>query len=150
MRHARVLIVDADRRLRSQLYTRLLDREVFSDSVSNGSEAFEYLRDRRYGLILLDLELGNDEAYRVIDAVRVLAVPERPMILATMGRDGKSSVDSDLVQIVMRKPLRLAEVADMIRSCVGSPADVMSRRQQRGDRAIEMIGGDQQIVSVVG
>lgn len=137
MRHARVLIVDGDRRLRSQLYTRLLDLEVFSDSVSNGSEAFEYLRDRSYGLILLDLELGNDEAYKIIDSVRVLSAAERPMVLATAARDSEPSIDSDLVQIVMRKPLRLGDVAEMIRSCVGSAVD--RTRDERSNGAIDLI-----------
>jgi DNA-binding response OmpR family regulator len=150
MRHARVLIVDSDRRLRSQLYTRLLDVEVFSDSVSNANEALEYLRDRSYGLILLDLELPNDEAFSVMNNVRMIALAERPMILATAARDAKADIDPELVQIVMRKPLRLADVADMIRSCVGSARNVMAGSEQGSNGSIELIGGDQQIVSVVG
>ena len=118
MKHARVLIADTDRRLRSQLYTRLLDVEVFSDSVSNANEAMEYLRDRRYGVVLLDLELGSHEPLAVIDFIRAIPASDRPIILATAAKEVSVNLDADLVQIVIRKPLRLADVADMIRSCV--------------------------------
>ena len=118
MRHARVLIADTDRRLRTQLYTRLLDVDVFSDSVSNANEAMECLRDRRYGVVLLDLEIGTHEAVAVIDYIRALPANGRPIVLATASKEVTLSLDADLVQIVIRKPLRLADVADMIRSCV--------------------------------
>jgi DNA-binding NtrC family response regulator len=149
MTHARVLIIDTDRRLRTQLYTRLLDVDIFSDAVSNANEAIEYLRDRNYGLILLDLDLMNDEAFTVIDQVRLLPIADRPMVLATASRDGRTSVDPELVQIVIRKPLRLVEVADMIRSCVGSTRELMPRREERADRSFDLIGGDQGVVSLV-
>lgn len=74
---------------------------------------------------------------------------ERPMVLATAGRDAKPNLDADLVQIVMRKPLRLADVADTIRSCVGSARDAMARRGERVDSRLELLGGDEQIVGVV-
>lgn len=124
MKHARVLVADTDRRLRTQLYTQLLDVEVFSDSVSSANEAMEYLRDRRYGVILLDLDLGPEESYAIIDLVRALPVADRPIVLATATKEVTSALDADLVQIVIRKPLRLADVADMIRSCVYSGGSV--------------------------
>ena len=150
MKHARVLIADNDRRLRAQLYTRLLDIEVFSDSVSNISDAMEYMRDRKYGLVLLDLELPNGEAYGLIDQIRLLALVDRPMILATASRDLQPTIDPDLVQIIMRKPLRLADVADMIRSCLHSAIDAMSASDKRANGRIELTGGDEQPVRVVG
>lgn len=140
MRHARVLIADTDRRLRTQLYTRLLDLDVFSDCVSNANEAMEYLRDRRYGVVLLDLEIGTHEAVAVIDFVRALPANGRPIILATAAKEVTLSLDADLVQIVIRKPLRLADVADMIRSCVyhaPSANDVVPGIDQGLDGAIE-------------
>lgn len=149
MKHARVLIVDSDRRLRAQLDTRLADTGVLSDAVSNGSEALELLRDRSYGLILLDLELVNDEAYRILDSVRIVPLDERPMILGTSARDAEPTVDPELVQIVIRKPLRLADVADMIRSCVDSPRDAVTARDQRADRPFEFLAGDEEIVGIV-
>jgi hypothetical protein len=73
------------------------------------------------------------------------------MVLATASRNHQANVDPELVQIIMRKPVRLADVADMIRSCVGSvrAAHRVSSRDQRGDRAVEMRRGDEDGVSVV-
>jgi DNA-binding response OmpR family regulator len=151
MTHARVLIADGDRRFRSQIHTRLVDVDVFCDCVSTASEALENLRDRRYGLVLLDLDLPNEESYVVIDELRLFASGERPMVLATASRNHQANVDPELVQIIMRKPLRLADVADMIRSCVGSvrAAHRVAGSDQRADRAIEVRSGDQDGVGIV-
>lgn len=140
MKHARVLVVDTDRRLRTQLYTRLLDVDVFSDSVSNGNEAMEYLRDRNYGVVLLDLELATNEAHAVIDYIRAQPADHRPIILATAAREVTVALDAELVQIVIRKPLRLADVADMIRSCVyhaRSSTDIVPGFDESVDGAVE-------------
>ena len=42
----------------------------------------------------------------------------RPMVLATTGSDGRPSVDSELVQIVLRKPFSIEDLAEIIRSCI--------------------------------
>lgn len=150
MSSARVLIADGDRRLRTQLYTRLLDVDVFSDAVATANDALEYLRDRAYGLILLDLDLPNAEAYAVIDQLRLMTRPERPMVLATASREHQPTVDPDLVQIIMRKPLRLADVADMIRSCVGpTRINNVPGGRQRSNGPIDLIGGHEQGIRVV-
>ena len=140
MKHARVLIVDGDRHLRTQLYSRLLDVDVFSDSVSEGEDAIENLLDRRYGLILLDLDLPSHAAARVIDFVRSTPSSERPILLATAARESAPTLDPELVQIVIRKPLRLSEVAEMIRSCVygaQSGGNSMPGGAQRGHRPVQ-------------
>lgn len=147
--HSRVLIADPDRRLRTQLDTRLLDLEVFSDSAATANEALELLRDRNYGLILLDLEMPNDEAYSLLDAVRRLPRAEQPMMVATASARAKPNVDPELVQIILRKPLRLADVAEIIRSCVGSARDAVAGSDKRVDGSIELIGGNEQVVGVV-
>ena len=151
MNSARVLIADGDRRFRSQLYTRLLDLDLFSDCVATANDAVEYLRDRTYGLVIVDLELPNGEGYAVLDELRLVANTSRPMVLVTASRDNQASVDPDLVQIIMRKPVRLADVADMIRSCVGSTGggDSVSRAAKSGDGAIDLSRGDQNGVGIV-
>ena len=148
--HSRVLIADTDRRLRTQLYTRLLDLEVFSDSVATANEALESRRDHAYGLILLDVEMPNDEAYALMDAVRRLPRAQRPMIVATASSQSKPNIDPELVQIILRKPLRLADVAEIIRSCIGSARHAVAAADEGVDRSIDLIGGNEQVVGVVG
>jgi DNA-binding response OmpR family regulator len=149
MRQSRVLIADGDSRLRSQLYTRLLDVELFSDCISNATDGFEYLRERTYALVLVDLELPNGEAWDLIDRVRLIPGERRPMVLATVGREPFGVLDPDIVQIVMRKPLRLAELAEMIRSCIDSRNDAMARRDQRARRGLDAGSGNEDPVGVV-
>jgi DNA-binding NtrC family response regulator len=150
MTRARVLIADADQRLRSQLFTRLLDVEVFSDAASSANEGFDFLRDRSYGLAVIDLDLPNGEAYALLDRIKDLSRDDRPMVMATVSRQPQAAVDPDVVQIVMRKPIRLVEVAEMIRSCLDSRADAMARGAQRARRSVELSSGNEEPVSVVG
>ena len=150
MTRARVLIADADQRLRSQLFTRLLDVEVFSDAASSANEGFDFLRDRSYGLAVIDLDLPNGEAYALLDRIKDLSRDDRPMVMATVSRQPQAAVDPDVVQIVMRKPIRLVEVAEMIRSCLDSRADAMARRAQRARRSVELSSGNEEPVRVVG
>ncbi len=71
------------------------------------------------------------------------------MVLVTAARDAKAGIDGDLVQIVMRKPLRPADVADIIRSRVSSTRNAMTRRGEGADGRLELLGGDEQVVGVV-
>jgi DNA-binding NtrC family response regulator len=150
MTPARVLIADSDQRLRSQLYTRLLDVEVFADAASSANEGFDFLRDRSYGLVIVDLDLPNGEAYALLERIKLLPGDDRPMVIATLKREPQAVVDPEVVQIVMRKPIRLLEVAEMIRSCLDSRADAMARRAQRTRRSFELSAGNEEPVRVVG
>ena len=150
MTRARVLIADGDRRLRAQLFTRLLDLEVFSDAASSANEGFDFLRDRSYGLVVIDLDLPNGEAYALLDRIKAVSRDDRPMVMATVNREPQSAVDPEVVQILMRKPIRLLEVAEMIRSCLDSRADAMARRAQRSRRRAELSSGNEEPVRVVG
>lgn len=149
MSNARVLIADTDRRLRASLYKRLLDAGIFSDCVATANDAIECMRDRAYGLVLLDLELPDGAGYALIEQIRVLPRTERPMILATASRDLQPGVDPELVQIIIRKPLRLIDVAEMIRACVGSVGNSVARGAKGADRGGEIAGPDEHGVRIV-
>jgi DNA-binding NtrC family response regulator len=115
--NARVLIAEGDADIRKRLRANLLALDVFSDCVSDGKAALTSLRERPYGIVILDLAVEKIEATRVIEAIGELQAP-RPMVLATTGSDGRPSVDSELVQIVLRKPFSVEDVAEIIRSCI--------------------------------
>jgi DNA-binding NtrC family response regulator len=115
--NARVLIADGDVEIRKRLYANLLALDVFSDCVSDGKAALAALRERPYGVVIVDLSVEKIDAAHIIDAIGELQAP-RPMVLATTGSDGRPSVDSELVQIVLRKPFSIEDLAEIIRSCI--------------------------------
>ena len=115
--NSRVLVVDADEQVRASLSTALLDRDVFCDAAASAREALVQLDARRYALMLLQLEMADMES--VLDCIRSLPASRRPIVLMTADvRSPKDAIDTDIVQIIIRRPLKIAEVAGMIRACL--------------------------------
>lgn len=129
----RVLIAEGDERLRRKLYGMLLDREIFSDCVSDGRSAVEKLRDEQYALVLLDLSLPHTAASDVMTAIAAIPVGRRPFILALATHHDARTLDVDLVQIVLRKPFDLASAADIVQSCMKSTLRQEARAKARGE-----------------
>lgn len=114
----RVLIADADPGVRRQLYKRLLEANIFSDSVADGRAALESLRKRPYSVILLDLDLPLVGADQILGFVQNHPDAGRPVILVTSNGACTRTLDVDLVQVVLRKPCNLPQLAELIQSCV--------------------------------
>lgn len=115
--NSRVLLVDADEQVRALLSSALLDRDVFCDVAVSARDALVQLGARRYALMLLHLEMPGVED--VLDCVRSLPARRRPMVLMTADvRSPKDAIDTELVQIIIRRPLKIAEVAGLIRACL--------------------------------
>lgn len=119
---ARVLIADGDPTLQRNLEKRLLDAEVFADSVADGRTALEALEHAHYAVVILDLELTHVSSERVLEAIAAMAPSRRPVVLVLAGRSARS-LDVDVVQIVLRKPCNLAQLSEIVQSCVKSAAD---------------------------
>jgi DNA-binding response OmpR family regulator len=115
--NSRVLLVDADEQVRASLSGALLDRDVLCDAAVSACDALVQLSARRYALMLLQLEMpGSDE---VLGCTRALPASRRPIVLMTADvRSPKDAIDTELVQIIIRRPLKIADVAGMIRACL--------------------------------
>jgi DNA-binding response OmpR family regulator len=114
---SRVLLVDADEQVRALLSRALLDRDVFCDAAVSARDALVQLDRRRYSLMLLHLEMEGMEG--VLDCIRSMPVSRRPMVMMTADiRSSKDAIDTELVQIIIRRPLKIADVAGMIRACL--------------------------------
>jgi len=119
----RVLIADADATLRQQLFSALLDIEIFSDCVANAGDALAKLTSESYGVVVVDVGLAGE-----IDALigRIAAMPAltRPVVLVLAAHpEAARSLDVDIVQIVLRRPIRLSHLVDLIRSCAAQSGD---------------------------
>ncbi|MDP9361151.1 MAG: response regulator [Acidobacteriota bacterium] len=114
---ARVLIVEGDAQLRALLQQALIDRDVPCDSAASVPDALAYLGPNRYALLLLHLEMPEVES--VLEYIRSMRKGRRPIVLITADvRSPKDAIDTELVQIIIRRPLRVSEVAGMIRACL--------------------------------
>lgn len=120
----RILIVENDDALRQKLYRGMLDLELFSDCASDAREAIGFLAQRRYAIVILDVNVagGFDS---VIAATLHIPNGERPIILATAETDHLGRFDGEGVQVVIRRPLRVRDVAGLARACI----DASGRRK---------------------
>jgi DNA-binding response OmpR family regulator len=115
----RVLIADGDMALRQQLYSTLLNRDVFSDCVSSTSEALEKLGTESYGVVIIDVALPPGDVERVVERIAKLPLGQRPVVLVLAGNpEAARSLDVEIVQIVLRKPVNVPQLVDVVRSCL--------------------------------
>lgn len=117
----RVLIADRDPHVRQQLYGALLDRNVFSDCVGSTGDAMAKLEESRYGVIVVDVDLPPGNIEVLLNKVAMMPVRERPVVLAlSAAPETARSLDVDIVQIVLRRPIHLQQLLDLISSCLRS------------------------------
>jgi two-component system response regulator TctD len=119
---ARILVADADPGLRRQLHKRLLGRDVVLDFVSDGRAAVQRLSEHSYAVVLIDLSLPDVAAERILAPIRAVSATERPVVLVLAPANVARSLDVDLAQIVLRKPCNIAQLVDLVRSCIETGA----------------------------
>lgn len=118
---SRVLVADRDVHVRQQLYGALLEMNVFSDCVGSTGEALAKLGEERYGVILIDVDLPPGNVNDVLRKVAEMPPRERPVVLALAAQpETARSLDVDIVQIVLRRPIQLRQLLDLIASCLRS------------------------------
>jgi DNA-binding response OmpR family regulator len=118
---SRVLIADRDPHVRQQLYGALLDANVFADCVGSTVEALAKLDEETYGVVVLDVELPPGTIETVVRRIASMPPRERPVVLALAAApESARSLDIDIVQIVLRRPILLRQLVDLIGSCLRS------------------------------
>lgn len=117
----RVLIADSDPAIRQQLYSALLKVDIFSDCVSDTGDAIEKLEKERYGLLLIDVGLPPGNVEDVIARIQQVPLAQRPVVLVLAAKpEAARTLDVDIVQIVLRRPVVLRQLVDLVRSCLRS------------------------------
>ena len=116
--HARVLVADGEEGVRLGLFRALLDREVFCDCVGSAGEAIARLGEQAYALVVLDYSLPRAGAAAVLEALRAIRDADRPMVIATALSAAGCDDESGLVQMILRRPLRIRHAAELIAACL--------------------------------
>jgi DNA-binding response OmpR family regulator len=120
----RVLIADGDRTLRQQLYSALLENDIFSDCVSTVGDALEKLGSEVYALVVFDVGLPDGDAEDVIAAIRSVPAGQRPVVIALAAKPATArGLDVDIVQIVLRRPVVFSHLVELVRNCVRTAAE---------------------------
>ncbi|HYC58041.1 MAG TPA: response regulator [Thermoanaerobaculia bacterium] len=115
----RVLIADPDSGLRQQLFSALLSGEVFADCVTTTTDAIAKLEEQKYAVVVLDVSLPFGDVERVIARVATMPAATRPVVLILAANpEAARSLDVEIVQIVLRKPVHLQQLVEMVRSCI--------------------------------
>ena len=120
---SRVLIADRDVEVRQQLSTALLEVDIFSDCVDTTKDAVARLASDRYGVVVVDTELPPGDVEAVIRCVAALPAVGRPVVLAlSAAPESARSLDVDIVQIVLRRPVMLRQLVALVSSCLRNVA----------------------------
>lgn len=127
----RALIADTDLELRQRLYSRLLDVDIYSDCVATAGEALQKLEDIPYSLVIADVGLPAGGIERVVEWIARMERSRRPIVLVLAPTaEAARSLDVDIVQIVLRRPVDVNQVVDLVRSCFRIAA---TPRRERND-----------------
>lgn len=117
----RVLIADGDAPVRQQLFSTLLTFDIFADCVAGMGDALARLRDEKYGVVVLDISLNGVEP--VIESISRMPPNARPVVLVlARNSEAARALDVEIVQIVLRKPVNLPQLVDVVRSCIRGSA----------------------------
>lgn len=126
----RALIADRDEQLRQRLDGKLL----FSDGTGDGSAALRMLAERRYGVVLVDLELP--QAPNILQTMRQIPATERPIVLAIGPREALPPTEADVVQMLLRRPVDVRQIAELVENCLvavtdASATNIVPRTEER-------------------
>lgn len=118
---SRVLIADGDAALRQHLAGALGKFQVFSDAVKTTEEALAKLAEHEYGVVVIDVALSLGDVERVIACIESMPALQRPVVLVLAANpESARSLDVEIVQIVLRRPVNLPQLVDLVRSCIRS------------------------------
>ena len=125
-KQAYILIVEDDPETRL-LYQVALTFEGYKVACAgDGVEALVLMEQRLPDLVVLDLGLPRLDGWSVQQEIAASAVTREIPIVIVTGLDVKS--DGLDVACVLRKPVSMQQLVDIVRHCLGSGADVVVRQ----------------------
>ena len=115
MKVNKILIVDDEKNIRMTISQALTDMDVTTDTAINGEEALAKLKDKDFGLVLLDLRMPGMDGMEVLAKLR----KERPdirIVIITAHGTIDSAVDAMKLGAVdfIQKPFSPKEIRYMV------------------------------------
>jgi DNA-binding response OmpR family regulator len=132
----RVLVADSDFALRQALFARLGELNMFADCVANVTDALAKVADTDYAVAIIDVALPGGDIAELIQRVAEMPRASRPIVFVLAAHiEAARSLDVEIVQIVLRKPVRITHLVDLVRNCLrpGDVRDARGARKSDGD-----------------
>jgi DNA-binding response OmpR family regulator len=131
MKDKSVLIVDDEKNIRLTLSQALEVLEVETDTAANGEEALAKLKEKEFGLILLDLKMPGIDGMEVLRQVSKIRPDIRIIILTAYGTvelavEAMKSGAADFIQ----KPFTPEEIRELV-------SRVMNREKLDEQKAVD-------------
>jgi DNA-binding NtrC family response regulator len=133
MQRKPVLIVDDEKNIRLTLSQSLESMDLETNAAVNGEEALDKLREREFGLILLDLKMPGMDGIEVLRRVREIRPDIRVIIITAYGTI-ESAVEAMKLGAVdfIQKPF----APDEIRALV---SQVIDREKLEDQKAVDYV-----------
>ena len=115
----RVLVADDDPEVRRQLGDVLTQHRLTYDEATNGSEAIQQLKRRKYALAFIDLMMPRVDGWAVVDFIRSHAEHRgTKTYVVAAGEQRLSTADQDVVSGVVSKPLDPGKLDLLLRNFI--------------------------------
>jgi DNA-binding response OmpR family regulator len=126
-----VLIVDDEKNIRLTLSQALQILQLETDTAANGEEALTKLKEKEFGLILLDLKMPGMDGMEVLQRVREFRPDIRVIILTAYGTV-ESAVEAMKLGAVdfIQKPFSPEEIRALV-------SRVMDREKIEGQKTVD-------------
>jgi CheY-like chemotaxis protein len=128
------VLLAEDNPVNQKVALRFLERLGYrADAVANGLEAVTAIENRRYDIVLMDLQMPEMDGFEATRQIRSRLSPERqPKIVAltanAMQGDRELCVAAGMDDYIS-KPVKMHEIAAAIRRHFSKPDEVASERQ---------------------
>lgn len=118
----RVLVADDDESILRLVSTVIRRSGIEVDSAADGEQAIDKIEQHDYSVILLDLMMPKIDGFGVVDYLRQHPAPYKPVVLVVTAYADQQfkKVDPDIVAGVLRKPFDVADLEEIVASCVKS------------------------------
>ncbi len=114
----KVLVVERDEALRRLLRDVLARTGIEVDAVSEAPDALARMSEERYGVLVVDVEPGDQSARAVFRAVQLLKPPSRPVVLVTGEPDPAVLIDASIAKLPIHKPYDVTALAEVISASI--------------------------------
>jgi len=126
-----ILIVDDERNIRLTLSQALEILDVETDTAKNGEEALTKLKEKEFGLVLLDLHMPGVQGMEVLRQLREIRPDIRVIIITAYGTVGLAVEAMRLGAVdFVQKPFIPEEIREIV-------ARVMDREKLDGQKATD-------------
>lgn len=134
----RVLIAEAETTSQQAIHQGLLDADVPADVALDTTAVIQCLQKKRYDVLLLDLADPLIDPQGVLGSLAALDPAQQPIVIALGTAEAARSLESELVHVVIRKPVSLAQLVPIVQTCVRELARREHSPSTEGQRPIRL------------